>query len=191
MKWPHNKDFAFTVIDDTDNATVENIRPVYDHLLKNGIKITKTVWVYPPRDHFTGQCLLDNDYLEYLLTLQKQGIELQFHNAGSGHFTRDEIISGLKHFKEKTGSYPTMHINHANNPDNLHWGHQRYSRLLKLAFRLFAGNKRVFYGDDPSSPHFWGDHAKKHIRYIRNRVFNGINTLKHDPRMPYKEKHKH
>ncbi len=190
MKWPDNKDFAFTIIDDTDNATVENIRPVYDHLLKNGIKTTKTVWVYPPRDHFAGQCLLDDDYLDYLLDLQKQGVGLQLHNAGSGHFNRDEIISGLEIFREKTGSYPTMHINHANNPDNLHWGHQRYGWLMKLAFMLFAGNKRVFYGDDPDSPHFWGDHAKKHIRYIRNRVFNSINTLRYDPRMPYREKNK-
>ena len=50
MKWPSNKKFAFTIVDDTDNATVENIKPVYDLLHKLSICSTKTIWVYPPRD---------------------------------------------------------------------------------------------------------------------------------------------
>ena len=40
------------------------------------------------------------------------------------------------------------------------------------------------------SEYFWGDYSKDKIKFIRNRVFNGINTLKYDPRMPFKEKHK-
>ncbi len=32
LKWPLNKDFAFTIIDDTDNSTVQNIKPIYDFL---------------------------------------------------------------------------------------------------------------------------------------------------------------
>ena len=36
------KNFYFTIIDDTDDATLENIRPVYDFLTSKGIFITKT-----------------------------------------------------------------------------------------------------------------------------------------------------
>jgi hypothetical protein len=52
MDWPENKDFAFTIIDDTDNATLDNIKPIYDFLLSKNIKTTKTVWIYEPRDNF-------------------------------------------------------------------------------------------------------------------------------------------
>ena len=57
MIWPQNKEFAFTIIDDTDFATKKNIKPVYDLLYDLGFLTTKTVWVYPPKDKFTGQSL--------------------------------------------------------------------------------------------------------------------------------------
>ena len=44
MRWPEDKAFAFTIIDDTDYATIENIKPVYDFLYDAGLKTTKTVW---------------------------------------------------------------------------------------------------------------------------------------------------
>ena len=43
MTWPNGKRFAFTIIDDTDKSTVENIKPVYDYLYSHGLKTTKTV----------------------------------------------------------------------------------------------------------------------------------------------------
>src|SRR5437899_2238785 len=45
--WPEGKDFAFTIIDDTDNATLARIRPIYELLSELGLRTTKTVWVYP------------------------------------------------------------------------------------------------------------------------------------------------
>lgn len=54
FQWPNNKKFAFTIIDDTDNGTVENTKPVYDFLYKKGIITTKTVWVYPGNVRFFG-----------------------------------------------------------------------------------------------------------------------------------------
>ncbi|NMA72701.1 MAG: hypothetical protein GX963_00755 [Bacteroidales bacterium] len=48
----------------------------------------------------------------------------------------------------------------------------------------------MYYGADPTSEQFWGDLAKKHFKYIRNHTFNGINTLKYDPKMPYRVPHK-
>ena len=51
IKWPHNKKFAFTIVDDTDGAFLENIQPVYDCLSANSIKTTKTIWVYKSKNH--------------------------------------------------------------------------------------------------------------------------------------------
>ena len=44
MKWPEQRKFAFTIVDDTDKATVENVKPVYDFLAESGIRTTKTAW---------------------------------------------------------------------------------------------------------------------------------------------------
>jgi len=38
------------------------------------------------------------------------------------------------------------------------------------------------------SPYFWGDFSKEHIKYIRNRTYSGINTMKYDKWMPYRNK---
>mgnify|MGYP000851680754 CR=1 FL=1 len=186
MEWPSGKKFAFTIIDDTDNGTVRNLKPVYNLLNELGIKTTKTVWVYPPRDSFSGECLLDQDYLKFIRQLAQQGFEIALHNVGSGSFARDEILSGVETFREIMGFYPTMQINHASNPDNIYWGPERHTRALRDLMRLFYGDKREYYGTNPSSEHFWGDISKEHFKYIRNHTFNGINTLKYDPKMPYK-----
>ena len=42
--YPGGKRFAFTVFDDTDVATLDSIRPVYDLLYDLGFLTTKTVW---------------------------------------------------------------------------------------------------------------------------------------------------
>lgn len=120
IQWPNNKKFAFTIVDDTDNGTIENTKPVYDFLYEHGITTTKTVWVYPPRDAYTGGSLLDDDYLEFILDLQQKGYEIGLHNVGSGKFNRNEIIEGIEIFKEKLGLYPSLHINHASNIDNIY-----------------------------------------------------------------------
>jgi hypothetical protein len=190
MKWPLNKEFAFTIIDDTEFSTIENVKPVYDYLLSKDIKTTKTVWVYPARDSFKGQTIQDKDYLEFLLQMEREGFEIQLHNVGSGRFTRREIIEGFEIFKEKFGRFPSLHINHASNPDNIYWGYKRYGLILRFLIRILKGRKRSYYGDEIESDYFWGDLSKKHIRYIRNRVFNGINTLCYDPKMPFMEKSK-
>ena len=84
--------FNFTIIDDTDDATLENIKPVYDFLYEKKIFITKTVWVYPPRDkHSKGDSLQRPEYLKYIKELSDKGFEIALHNVGSGDYTRDEI----------------------------------------------------------------------------------------------------
>lgn len=53
INWPNEKSFAFTIIDETDYGTTENLTSIYKLLLERKIKITKTVWLYHTRDHFT------------------------------------------------------------------------------------------------------------------------------------------
>ena len=45
--FPNEKKFAFTIFDDTDLATVQNVKPIYDLLYQLGIITTKSVWVFP------------------------------------------------------------------------------------------------------------------------------------------------
>jgi len=181
IAWPDGKKFAFTIIDDTDYSSVANTKPVYELLIKCGISATKTVWVYPSRDRDTGSCLLDKSYLKFIKYLMQEGIEIAVHNVGSGEFTRDEIKAGLEKFKELLGFYPRIQINHAADPDNIYWGYKRFVPPLSW----FMWYKKS-YGEDPNSKYFWGDLNKEHVQYIRNRVFNGINTQKYDSKMPYR-----
>lgn len=188
MKWPNNKDFAFTIIDDTDGGFIHNTKPIYDLLIKLEIKTTKTVWVYPSRDRFTGSYLLDKKYLEFVQNLQANGFEIALHNVGSGQFSRPEIHDGLIIFKELIGHYPNIQINHSANRDNIYWGKNRFVFPVNILFGL--NSKLKSFGHVKDSELFWGDLNQQHIKYMRNHCFNGINTIKNDPHMPYKVKHK-
>lgn len=191
--WPNGCEFAFTVLDDTDNDTIHNVRPVYDLLAECDMRTSKSVWVYPPRDGFRGLGLVDDQYRQFIGTLASRGFEICLHNVGSGRFNREEIRAGLDLFKEYIGSDPKVHANHASNPDNLYWISKRFamplSFLYGMAVRMRGGNPSSL-GDEPTSVHFWGDIAKESIRYVRNFTFNSINTLRADSMMPYTEKTK-
>jgi len=188
IKWPDNKRFAFTVIDDTDGATVDNVKPVYDYLYECGIITTKTVWSFPSRNHYTGECLSDHNYKVFIKDLRSKGFEIAFHNAGSGAFTREETIQALEVFNDLLGYYPKMHINHSNNIDNIFWGWKRFSKPFQLIYKL--KKQKDSFGDDINSEYYWGDICKSRIKYIRNRVFSNINTYKADYRMPMGEQGK-
>lgn len=188
--FPDSKQFAFTIFDDTDNGTVQNLTPIYSLLNDCNIKTTKSVWVYPPRGSFKGECLLDDDYAAFALKLQDQGFEIGLHNVGDGPFSRDEILKGLEIFKNIVGQYPRVHTNHVSNPDNIYGGSKRFSFPINAIYGFLGkyhhgGEAPHSFGDDPNSEHFWGDAAKRHIDYQRNLTFNSINTLACDPKMPY------
>lgn len=188
--WPETYDFAFTIVDDTDGATVQNIKPVYDYLYSKGILTTKTCWAFPVRDNvYKGECLQDENYREFLKDLHNKGFEIGFHNAGSGGFKREETLEALEIFKKTFGDYPKMHINHSNNIENIYWGSKRFSPLISKVYSLLRKNVKSL-GADENSEYFWGDAAKKHFKYIRNRTFNEINTLKADSRLVYPETNK-
>jgi hypothetical protein len=193
--YPGGREFAFTIVDDTDHSTVQNVGPIYRLLADLGFRTTKTVWVRSPRDTFTGQSLEDPEYVEFARELIAGGFEIGLHNVGSGAFSRAEILEGLETYRRLLGEYPNLHVNHVSNPDNLYWSaERRFSPAVGNLYRILvrvAGLKRGgTRGEDPRSPHFWGDAAKKHIKYIRNLTFQSINTLQCDPRMPYRERSK-
>ncbi|WP_146049533.1 hypothetical protein [Alkalispirochaeta sphaeroplastigenens] len=189
--WPQGKKFAFTVFDDTDGATVANTAPVYALLEKLGILTTKSVWVYPPRGRFDGGSLQEQTYLKWILDLKEAGFEIGLHNVGDGDFVRKEILDGISQFTELLGQSPRSHTNHVSNPDNLHWWGERFewpiSAMYGLYFNLLRGKKAPSHnsGSDPRGPRFWGDKSKELDLYVRNFVFNDINTLKYDPLMPW------
>jgi len=58
--------------------------------------------------------------------------------------------------------------------------------LSKLIYLKLRKSRRIFSGEEPESDFFWGDYCKKHIKFIRNHVFNGIKTSSYDRKMPYK-----
>ena len=83
--FPDEKRFAFTIIDDTDVATLENIGPIYELLTQLGLKTTKTVWpVGCPEgspDYSTSETLEDPGYMAFVKKLQQQGFEITWHSA--------------------------------------------------------------------------------------------------------------
>lgn len=179
MLFPKNKKFAFTIIDDTDFAGIENIRPVYEFLSKLGFRTTKTVWALPPKDKFKGASLENYRYRQFIGKLKRQGFEIALHNVSSGRLTRQDILDGLEIFRRYIGSYPKIQVNHAQNRDNIYWGVKRFS-ILKPFWRF-----SYFSGDNPDSAYFWGDYHQKHIKFTRNFTFKTLNTLARDPHMPY------
>ena len=191
--WKNNKKFALTIVDDTDGACVDNIKPVYDCLYQNKILTTKTVWMYRPRDYFLGDSLENAEYLNYILDLQKNGFEIALHDVGSGRFERAEILSALKKFNELFGAYPKIQINHGDNPSSIYWCGKRFSAPVSKIYDFYKKRKGTFVqseGDAADSGSFWGDECKKHIKYIRNRVYGELNLLKRDKYTPYREKRK-
>ena len=186
-RYQEDNRFKFTIIDDTDGAFFENIKPIYDFLYEKRIFTTKTVWVYPPRDeHSEGDCLQNPEYLKFIQDIKKKGYEIGLHNTGSGDYTREEILDGLEEFKRLLGEYPKIQINHSYNKDSIYGGYKRFNwpfgALIKMIYPPYAG---VYEGDTPSSDYYWGDVHKRIIRFNRNHTTDLINTVRFDKYMPY------
>lgn len=190
LNLPNGKKFIFTIIDDTDDAFSETIKPVYDILFENGLKTTKTVWVYPVRDteRSKGDSLEVPDYRAFVLDIQNKGFEIALHNVGSGSYKRNEIIKGIETYKTILGDYPKLHVNHSYNPDNIYCGNKRFSFPFNLIVKKLYSQYDAFFGEVKGSEYFWGDLHKKHIKYSRNYEIDNINTLKVNPYIPYRDK---
>ncbi|MGH9554546.1 MAG: hypothetical protein ACRD2Y_01880 [Terriglobales bacterium] len=190
-EFPAGKRFAFTIIDDTDVATVENAEPFYRMLDSLGMRTTKTVWpVGCPegsKNFSSSQTLEDSDYLAFVLDLQKKGFEITWHGATMESSRRERTRAALQRFRELLGTFPRIHANHAENRENLYWGRERIDdRVLKFAFAKLTGAASAIYeGHVEGSPYWWGDLCAKHIAYVRNLTFSSLNLAGINPTMPY------
>jgi len=188
VSWPDGKDFAFTVFDDTDLATLDNVRDVYAFFTDCGFRTTKSVWPICGNEtpKVGGTTCEDDKYLQWVLRLKEQGFEISLHNVTYHTSHRDETNRGIEKFYELFGHYPYSMANHTGCGESIYWGNYRLTGFNEAIYNLFRNvNKGRFQGHIESSPLFWGDLCQKKIKYVRNFVFGDINTLKMCPFFPY------
>lgn len=190
--YPFGKRFAVALIDDTDNATLKNVAPVYERLAACGIRTTKTVWplkasspsgYYPYIDTITDT-LEDEDYRGFCQRLQTLGFEIAMHTASGGNSFRDETLKAYEFFAETFGQPPSTNIMHGRNVENLYWGKSCITnRLVSALIGLLE--PQDFLGHEPSSEYYWGDICSARTKYVRMFETLTPNTLKFDPATPY------
>ena len=188
--WPEGKDFAFTVYDDTDEATLSNVRPVYDLLTEQGIRTTKSVWPLRNADEDptkVGMDCEDPEYLQWILGLQASGFEIGLHTVASGGSRRERTIAGIERFRSLFGTEPITYTTHLANPEGIYFGPARLSGFRRTLYELYARRHHGmrFCGHIEGDDYFWGDICKSYVKHVRNFVFADINTLKACPEMPY------
>ncbi len=189
ISWPEGKSFAFTVFDDTDFATLENVREVYSLLTDHGFRTTKSVWPIRgnKKTYIGGSTCEEEDYLSWVIHLKKIGFEIALHNVTYHSSCRDETIRGIERFNELFGHYPKSMANHACCHESIYWGNNRLTGFYEFIYKLLTRNhyNGLFRGHIKGNKYFWGDICKEKIKYVRNFVFPEINTLEACPMMPY------
>lgn len=193
LEFPDGKRFAFTIIDDTDVATVENVKPVYRLLEQLEMRITKTVWTVGcpegSKNFSSSQTLEDADYREFVVNLHRRGFEIASHGATMESSTRERTTVGLERFRETFGTWPRIYVNHAYNRENLYWGPARIDdRFVRLLYSRLTGTPaNYFLGHVEGSPYWWGDLCAGYMTYVRNLTFTDINIARINPSMPYRD----
>ncbi len=200
LRWPpHPYRAGFTITDDTDAADLASVRAVYDVLAAHGVRVTKTVWAFPPLEPCgipalppsiqRGITLEDPGYLSYCMDLAAKGFEITLHGATAGNNRRATIERA---FALLDRHFPHAHtyICHAKNADNPYWQEKVVARgPLRWLVKVYARGHRCS-GEDPASAYFWGDLCRERVRYIRLYRTRDPNTLAANPSMPYFEREK-
>jgi hypothetical protein len=194
---PGGKTFAFTILDDCDNASAENSGPFYELLAELGLRTTRTVWMFDSDDVHPfwqrSRTLEDERFRAHALALQYQGFEIASHGASMMSSTRERTARALEAFQQTFGHYPRVHANHGYNRENLYWLGARFnSRLIARLYALRAvSNGLASEGHVPGSPYFWGDLCQKHVDYVRGFTYPVLNLrplrslLYRDPTTPF------
>ena len=191
--FPGGARFAFTIMDDTDDATVENVEPIYRLLESLGMRTTKTVW--PVRcaegsaNFAAAETLDDPHYRDFVVDLQQRGFEIAFHGATMESSRRERTARALARFAETFGMAPRVYANHSLNRENLYWGVDRIDApILRAAYGLMLRRPHDFYqGHVSGSEYWWGDLSAAQIDYVRNLSFEEINLRRVNPSMPYRD----
>ena len=195
LEYPSGAEFAFTILDDTDDTTVANGKPVYNLLSELGLRTTKTVWAFdtPPENrgpYFAGETLSSPEYLEWTRELAADGFEIAFHNATMGSSVRRDTLRALDIIENEFGQPVRLHCNHGQNRENLYWGADRYSSpTIKSVFNSLANYRSypTFEGDKPESPYYWADVAAERLSFIRAFAFRRLNGLLIPPGRPFRD----
>jgi hypothetical protein len=195
ITWPSGKRFAFTIVDDTDGATVDNVRPIYELFEDLGLRTTKTVWPLRPIQHapLGGQTLEDDDYRRWILDLHGRGFEIGFHGVTDHPSTRQRTEEALNLWHRTLGNEPRLYASHSGQREAMYWGPERLSGIPRQLFRRaneLLDRDVQFFGEIERSPYFWGDLCQQHIEYTRNFTFKDINTLARDRAMPWHDPRK-
>lgn len=193
FRFPDQKRFAFTILDDTDDATVENVQPVYDLLTELGFRTTKTVWPLDcpegSRLYHAGQTLADPEYLSFVRGLVAKGFEIAYHGATMESSTRERTERGLRAVSSLLGVTPSIHCNHGQNRENVYWGAARYrTSAIRIPVAIVERVLRRprYSGHVPGSPYFWGDLCRNQFRFVRNFTFSTLNSGIVPPCRPYR-----
>jgi hypothetical protein len=197
LDFPNGKRFAFTVFDDTDDGTVENLTGVYALLESLGMRTTKTIWpVACPEGSpafWAGATMAIPEYRDFVVDLARRGFEITWHCATMESSLRERTLEGLERYREVFGAYPRIHANHSLNRENIYWGVDRVDSIVwRTALRAALGRKEgwgpnYYGGHVEGSPYWWGDMCAKHFIYARNLTTNDINTARFNPSMPYRD----
>ena len=199
LVWPpHPYKAGFCITDDTDAATFEQVKAVYDFLLARNFRTTKTVWAFKPMDRcgvppvpdsaLRGITLEDPRYLAYCRRLHESGFEICLHGASAGNNTREYTLKAFDFLEHNIGPSDTF-ICHAKNADNLYWEH-KVTSLPVLRALLKCHSRHSCSGEVESSPFFWGDLCRERINQIRLFRTRRLDTLKSNPSMPYFDRRK-
>ena len=191
VAFPGGRQFAFSIFDDTDVATLEYIRPIYELLERLGFRTTKTVWSLPyegPSDYAGSDTLQDPEYASFIRHLQQRGFEIAFHGARMESSERPQIDAALELYRKTLGSYPTAYAAHALNGDNLYWGVDRFRfRLWRRVYRVLSGRgERPGEGHRAGSRFYWADLAEQHLRYMRSFTYDELNLWNITATIPYR-----
>jgi hypothetical protein len=186
ISWPDGTRFAFSIFDDTDRATLENVPHIYRLLRNLGFRTTKTVWPISggakPPAVVGGSTCDDPAYLAWVKELAAEGFEIALHNVTYHGSKRDEIEQGLDRFAEMFGHYPMSMANHTECEDGMYWGAARISGIRKHIYQLTTLRRnRRYFGHVPGSPHFWGDLCRDRIMYVRNFAASGWRRPSRNP----------
>jgi len=194
-RFPGNKSFAFTILDDTDDSTLENVRPIYDLLAELGMRTTKTAWPMScpegNRLFFAAETLQDPDYLKFVKSLVSSGFELASHGATMGSSLRGRTEDGLDFLKKEFDCELTMYCNHGGNLENIYWGLDRYQVLplrMTLGILKRLNHRSGYLGHVKGTPYFWGDLCRENFKYVRNFTFDKLDISDLRPGCPYRLK---
>ncbi len=192
MQFPNGRRFAFSILDDTDDATFESVIPVYDRLREYGFRTTKTVWPLDcpegSQEYFVAETLQRPEYLSYVQQLVADGFEVASHGATMEASDRERTLRGLEFLDRHFDTTLQLYANHGENRENLYWGAERFrTPLFRWLVRAIGRNPRsgYYFGEVEGSEFFWGDVCRKRFRYVRNFTFASLDALSFNPEMPY------